>query len=150
MIELFLQNSLAFAQLFKISIWFGKLVGDGIELGQEVNGLLDPLLDHFAHGLAAVDQRLLLEETDGVPLGEDGLAVELLVDAGHDPEQGRLARAVEAQNADLGAVEVGEGDVLDDRLLVVVLADADHRVDDLLGIFTHCEAPDKCRADGRL
>jgi hypothetical protein len=36
------------------------------------------------------------------------------------------------KDADLGAVEVGEGDVLEDGLLVVELAHPDHGVDDLV------------------
>jgi hypothetical protein len=55
---------------------------------------------------------------------------EVLVDAGHDPQHRRLARAVQAQQADLGAGEEGQRDVLDDLLLRRHdLADADHRVD---------------------
>ena len=43
-----------------------------------------------------------------------GLALDVGVDAGHDPQQGRLARAVQAQHADLGAREEGQPDVLQD------------------------------------
>ena len=41
-----------------------------------------------------------------------GLAVKGFVHTGQDLQQARLARAVEAQNADLGPVEVRKGDVL--------------------------------------
>jgi hypothetical protein len=41
----------------------------------------------------------------------------VVVDAGHDAQQGALAGAVQAQDADLGAVEVGQGDVAQDLLV---------------------------------
>ena len=48
-----------------------------------------------------------------------------------------LARAVKPEHADLRAVEVREVDVLEDDLLVVALADADHRIDDFVGFIAH-------------
>jgi hypothetical protein len=45
------------------------------------------------------------------------LAVVFLVHAGHDAQHGGLAGAVEAEQADLGAGEEGQGDVLDDLAL---------------------------------
>src|SRR5439155_10011858 len=58
------------------------------------------------------------------------LAVVVVVDAGHDLEQARLARAVHAEHADLGAGEEIERDVLEDGALGRHdLADAAHRVD---------------------
>jgi hypothetical protein len=44
-------------------------------------------------------------------------ADDVLVDAGHDAQHRRFARAVEAEQADLGAGEEGERDVLDDLAL---------------------------------
>jgi hypothetical protein len=43
-----------------------------------------------------------------------GLAEDVGVDAGHDLQQRRLARAVQAEHADLGAGEERQGDVLED------------------------------------
>ena len=58
------------------------------------------------------------------------LAVEVGVDAGHDLQHGRLAGAVEAEQADLGAREERQRDVLDDLALRRHgLADAVHGVD---------------------
>ena len=45
--------------------------------------------------------------------------------------------AVEPEHADLGAVEVGEVDVLENDLFLIPLGDADHRIDDLVG-FRSC------------
>ena len=54
----------------------------------------------------------------------------VLVDAGHDAQQRRLAGAVEAEHADLGAREEGQRDVLEDLALGRNdLAHAVHRVD---------------------
>ncbi len=136
-VELVLNHCLALAERFHVGIGLGEGGVDLFEFLEQIDGLLHALLDHFAHRLGAVDQGLLLEEADAVAVGKDRLAVELLVDAGHDPEQGRLTGAIETEHADLGAVEIGEGNVLDDRLAVVVLVDPDHRVDNFLGIFAH-------------
>jgi hypothetical protein len=60
----------------------------------------------------------------GLPLD---FAVVFLVDAGHDLQHGGLAGAVQAEQADLGAGEEGQGDVLDDLPLGRDdLADAQH------------------------
>jgi hypothetical protein len=61
-----------------------------------------------------------------------GLALEVLVDARHDAEHRRLARAVQAEQADLGARVERERDVLEDLALGRNdLAHANHRVDEL-------------------
>ena len=67
----------------------------------------------------SIELRLLLEEADRVAGARADLALEVLVHAGEDLQQRGFARAVEAQDADLGAVEVGEVDVLEDDLLLV-------------------------------
>jgi hypothetical protein len=84
-----------------------------------------------------VGQGLLLQVPHRVSRGQVGLAVELGLHPRHDPEQGALSRPVQAQDPDLRPVEVGQGDVLDDRLLVVELVHPDHRVDDLLALVAH-------------
>ena len=63
---------------------------------------------------------------------EPRLALDLGVDARHDPQQRRLARAVEAEHADLGAREERQRDVAQDVPLGRHdLADAVHGVDEL-------------------
>jgi hypothetical protein len=88
--------------------------------------------DDLPHGCLGGKLRLLLQVAHRVPRVEDDLSAELLLDAGHDSQQRALAGSVQTDHADFRAVEVREGDVLDDGLLVVALADADHRVDDLV------------------
>jgi len=73
------------------------------------NGLFDVALDV----LGFVELRLLTEVADAHALGGPRLADELLVDAGHDPQQGRLAGAVAAEHADLGAGEELQVDALE-------------------------------------
>jgi len=48
-----------------------------------------------------------------------------------------FARTVEAQHADFGAVEKGQGNVLDDRLLVVEPGYLQHGIDDLIWFVAH-------------
>ena len=62
------------------------------------------LLDVAARtSFVGVELRLLRQEADLDAGLRPRLAFELLVDAGHDPEQRRFARAVEAEHADLRA-----------------------------------------------
>src|SRR6185436_16196789 len=84
-----------------------------------------------------VDQWFLFEITDGETRRDDCFTVEVFVDAREYAEQGRLARAVQADDADLCAVEVGEIDVFENRLLVVKLADADHGINDFVWFSAH-------------
>jgi len=61
MVELLLQFGLSVAQLFKIRVRFRELVGDAVELGQQIDRLLDPLLDDLAYGPGFIQARLLLQ-----------------------------------------------------------------------------------------
>jgi len=77
---------------------------------------------------------LLLEEADLDAVGGPGLAVEVLVAAGHDLQQAGFARAVDAEHADLGAGEEGQGDVLEELLATGKnLGELLHDVDVLVG-----------------
>jgi hypothetical protein len=68
----------------------------------------------LAHGLVRIELRLLRQVADAGPLGHPGLAGELLVEPGHDPQQGRLAGAVDTEHADLGVRIERQVDVLQD------------------------------------
>ena len=88
--------------------------------------------DVAAHVLGRVELRFLRQEADVDAGLRPRFAVELLVDAGHDPQQRGLAGAVQAEHADLGAGEEAQGDVAkDDPLRGYDLADAIHRVNEL-------------------
>ena len=93
----------------------------------------DAVLDVALDVLGLVEVRLLLEHADGRAGRELGLAAVLLVEAGHDPQQRGLARAVVAEHADLGAGEERQRDVVEDRLVGgCTLRQAVHR-EDVLG-----------------
>ena len=63
--------------------------------------------------IGSIELRLLLEIADAGALGDPGLAVIFLVEAGHDPEQRRLAGAVDAEHADLGVRIERQMDVIE-------------------------------------
>ena len=114
-------------EFVEISVLGGVL---GIHLVEPLLGgqhTADALLHRLAHGLVGVEQRLLWQVAD-LQVGHGiGLALDLLVQAGHDLQQRALARAVDAEHADLGAGEEGQGDVLQDLpLRRHDLADAVH------------------------
>ena len=100
---------------------FGHLVGGlvGIIHRQLVVAIEDRLLlgdaqhDVLAHRLGGVELRLLFEVADPGALGDPGLAVIFLVDAGHDPQQRRFAGAVDAEHADLGVGIERQMDVIE-------------------------------------
>ena len=60
-------------------------------------------LDVAAHVLRRIELRLLRQVADARALRRPRFALKVLVDAGHDAQQRRLARAVGAEDADLGA-----------------------------------------------
>ena len=66
-------------------------------------------------------------------------ALEVLVDAGENPQQRALSGSVQSDDADLGSVEVREIDVLEDGFLVVVLAYSNHGVNDFVRNGAHAE-----------
>ena len=81
-----------------------------------------------------IEARLLRQEPDGDAVGRKRFADELVVFARHDLQQRALARAVQAEHADLGAGEKREPDVLeDDGVGRMNLPEAFHRVDVLHG-----------------
>ena len=75
-------------------------------------------------------RRLLQQDADRRVLGEDHVAVVGVLQAGHDLEQGRLAGAVRADDADLGARVERQRDVVQHELVAQRLADVVHRVDE--------------------
>ena len=115
----------------------GVVGGQLVEAVEQRLGLGDAVLDVAAHVLALVQLGLLLEHADGRAGRERGVAAELLVDPGHDPQQRRLAGAVVAEHADLRAGQEGERDVVEHRLVRRVdLRQAVHR-EDVLGGHSH-------------
>ena len=91
----------------------GELHADFVEAVEQALDVTDAVLDVAANVLGLVQLGFLGQVADSDAGLRTGLAVELGVDAGHDAQQRRLARAVEAEHADLGAREKGQGDVAD-------------------------------------
>ena len=90
--------------------------------------------DVAAHVEGGVELGLLRQVADARALGRPGLAGEVGVDAGHDAQQGGLARAVHADHADLHAGQEGQADVLEALLAAGIgLGDAVHVIDVLVG-----------------
>jgi hypothetical protein len=75
------------------------------------------VLDVLQHGLAGVELRLLRQVADGDVFAGPGFAGEIGVDPAHDLHERGLARAVGADDADLGALVELQVDVVEHRLL---------------------------------
>jgi len=99
----------------------GEAFVDLVVLMQKVDCLLYALFHALTHGLFGIELRLLLKEPDGVPAGEHRSPTNSLSTPAMMRSSEALARSVQAKDADLGAVEIGQVDVLQDRLLVVEL-----------------------------
>src|ERR1051326_1562244 len=61
----------------------------------------------------------------------------ILIDASQNAQQRRLSRSVESNNSNLGAIEIREVDIFQDRLLVIELTDADHGINDFVWLSRH-------------
>ena len=109
---------------FQPVLFLGQLVEIGVRLGvggihllQLLPGLHDFAqagLDFLAHGLVRMQLRFLRQIADADIRLVLYLAVIFLVGIGHDAQHRRLAGAIQAEQADLGAGEEGQRDVLDD------------------------------------
>ena len=117
--------------------FFAELRVDLVKLLQQADSLLHGFFDDFTHGARVVEQRLLFEIADGIAGRDHGFAVNFFVDAGEYAQQGRLARSVQADDANLRAVEVRKVDVFEDRLLIVKLADADQGINNFVWFSAH-------------
>ena len=109
----------------------GHAAGDFVEAVDQVLDRLHGREQVFADGFVEVQLRLLGDVADAHPLGQRGRAVEVLVEAGHDLQQGRFARPVLADHADLGAVEERQIDIAQHDLLAEGLADVVHLENEL-------------------
>jgi hypothetical protein len=123
----------SFGQLVEVGVLLGVGGIHGFELGLGFHDFAHAGFDFLAHGLGRVELRLLRQVADRQVRHRRRFADDVLVDAGHDAQHGRFARAVQAEQADLGAGEEAEGDVLEDLAFRRHdLADAVHG-EDVLG-----------------
>ena len=119
-------------QLVKVGVFIRVGGVDRFQAGECVLDGLDPFLDDVAHRVLGIEVRLLFEEADLDAGLRTGLALDLGIAARHDAQQRTLARAVQAEHADLGAGEERQGNVAKDRpLRRNDLRNPVHRVDKL-------------------
>ena len=130
------------ARGFDLVLQFRHLVGSlvGIIHRQFVVAVEDRLLlgdaQHhvLADGQLGVELGLLLEVTDPRALGDPGFTVIFLVEAGHDPQQRRLAGAVDTQHPDLGIGVKRQMDVIEHLAVARIgLGQTLHEIDELPG-----------------
>ncbi len=112
-VDLFLERVHFVHQL--VGVLFPHELGDLVEPVERLL-FLAPRDDVFPDILAFVEMRLLLQVAHLGAVGGLGLTGEFLVHAGHDLQQGRLTRAVDADDADLGVGIEREPDVLENLL----------------------------------
>ena len=77
----------------------------------------------LADRLVEIQLRLLGHVPHAHVLGQGGGAVDIGIDAGHDPQEGRLSRPVLADDADFRAVVERQADILEHDALAVALAE---------------------------
>jgi hypothetical protein len=117
-----------------VGVGLGPPGHDRVVLVDEVPDRGDAVHDVALHVLGRVELWLLAQEPDAEARGQAGLAGEAIIEAGHDPEEARLARPVRADDADLGARIERDRDVLEDRpVRRVVPGEAVGAVDELGG-----------------
>ena len=97
-----------------VGIRLGPLRHDGVVRVEQALDLADAVHDVALDVLAWVELGLLAQEADGKSGREARFAGEAVVEPGHDPEETRLAGAVRADDADLGARVERDRDVLED------------------------------------
>ena len=139
MVYLLLDLSLLLEQVVHLFVVhrLGELRADLVVFAQKLRRLVNAFLYDLPDRLLLVEDGLLLEESDRVAGGRERFSDKIPVDSCEYPQQRALAGAVEAEDTDLGAVEVRQRDVLEDLLVVVVLAHPHHRVDDLVRLVCH-------------
>jgi len=120
----------------EVRVRVGHLVADLVEAVDLCHEVAKRHADVLDDGLVVIERGLLLEQADGVAGREPGVAVGDLLLSCHDLEQRGLAHAVGAHDADLGAGEEAERDVVEDDLVAMALACLEHLVDEFCHLDT--------------
>ena len=124
-----LQLALFLAQRVEVGVRLGVGGIDFIQPCTRIVHFFHRLFHGLAHGVLGVELGLLRQVANVQPRHGRGFALDLFIDAGHDLEQGGLARAVQPQHADLGARKEAQRNVFQDLPLGRHdLADAVHGV----------------------
>jgi hypothetical protein len=93
-VDVLLHARLLVHELLEVGVGLRERGADRVEAVELRALLLERLLDVAAHVLGRVELRLLRQVADARALVRPRLALEVLVDAGHDAQERRLARAV--------------------------------------------------------
>ena len=101
-VDSILERGLLGADGLVIGVGLGPLGHDGVVLIEQRLDAGHALHDVGLDVLVGVERRLLRQIADGEAGRQACLAGEPVVEAGHDPQQGRLAGAVGSDDADLG------------------------------------------------
>ena len=147
-VDLLLQRAHLGEELVVVGVGVGELGGDLVEAVDLRLGGRDALHHVVPDVLGLVEAGLLREHAHGVAGRQERVAVGRLVDPGHDLEQGGLACAVGADNADLGAREERERHVVEDDLVAVSLTSLTQGVDELRHEARAYEATAQSAASG--
>ena len=134
-----LELALLGGELVEVRIRFAVERVHLLEARERILHRLHRLLDDGTHVRRGIELRLLRQQAHlDAGLGP-GLALDVGVGPRHDAQQGGLARAVEAEHADLGARKEGQGDVAQDvPLRRDDLADTVHRINVLGHAMPRC------------
>ena len=100
-------------QRVKVGVFFGVSGIHRFELGLGGKDCTHARFNAFAHRVLRVELGFLRQVADVQAQHRRGFAFDFLVQTGHDFEQGRFARAVHAQHADLGTGEKAQRDVVE-------------------------------------
>ena len=100
---------------------FSEQVAYPVVTFEERAGLGDPFLHVAAHILRGIQARFLRQVADPDVPGDHRRAHEISVQSAQDTEERGFAGTVGADDADLGAVEEGERDIVENIDLVVLL-----------------------------
>ena len=111
--DLVLERGLLGADGLVVGVRVGPLGHDRVVLVDQVLDLADAVEDVALDVLGRVELGLLAEVADGEARREASLTDEAVVEAGHDPQQARLAGAVRADDPDLRARVERDRDVLE-------------------------------------
>ncbi len=132
--DLVLQLRLFGEQLVEVGVGVAHGRAHRLEPIEEVLRVRDTVGHVAEHVFVGVEFRFLGEETDAEPGRDPYLAAVAVVLAGHDPQQGRFARTVQPEHADLGARVHRDVDTAQDLFVGRVdPAQVAHRDDELGG-----------------
>src|SRR5487761_1863138 len=129
---------------------FAQLGADRFEALEQRLDRAKTVGDVTGDRLFGIERRLLRQIAGGDAFGGPGLAGKIVLDPGHDAQQGRLARAVSAEHADLGPGQERQPDFLQHLAPAGKgLTQAFHHIDVLVGGHGNSGERWKARFGGR-